>query len=251
MLATRFASLSLAALLALPFAAAAQTPSAQDMLARADEYRNFRGQPFSFDLALTNIDNGEKTYQLKAKIQNAHRSLVIYQKPSSERGKALLMDGHNLWFSSPGTSKPLRITPQQRLLGEASNGDVASTDFSGDYTATLLGAEVSDDAPTQKLELTAKPGTMAAYSRLHLWIDAADFRPRKAEFFGPSGKLLKRAYYRRYEKLANLGDKPQLVELEIINALNDNKRTVMRYANFNVAPIPDAQFSVGYLSSLR
>ena len=125
------------------------TPSAVELLQKADEYRNFKGKSFAFDLKLTSIEPGEaeKTFLLKAEILNAHTSLIIYADPVSERGKALLMDKSNLWFHSPLSSKPIRITPQQRLLGEASNGDVASTDFSGDYDPTYLKHETVDGIP--------------------------------------------------------------------------------------------------------
>ncbi|MDB5800175.1 MAG: uncharacterized protein JWL63_1114 [Rhodocyclales bacterium] len=226
---------------------------ADDILAKADGYRNFKGKPFSFDLQLINKEEGEadKSFSLRAEVQNSHRSLVTYAEPAADRGKALLMDGNNLWFSSPGTSRPLRITPQQRLIGEASNGDVASTDFTGDYTPGLQGNETVDGVPCRKLELVAKPDTLAAYARLTLWVKESNSQPVKAEFFGPSGKLLKTAYYRRYASVAQAGGAQQLVELEIVNAINAGKRTVMKYANFSLGEIPDSHFSTAYLARLR
>lgn len=234
-----------------PSAVAAQ--EADDILAKADAYRNFKGRPFSFDLQLINHEEGkdDKRYALRVEVQNSHRSLVVYTEPASERGKALLMDGNNLWFSSPGASRPLRITPQQRLIGEASNGDVASTDFSGDYAAVLQGRELIDGVPCQRLDLTKKPAALAAYARLTLWVRESDQRPVKAEFFGPSGKLLKTAYYRRYAGVEQAGGAQQLVEIEIVNALDAGKRTVMRYANFSLDDIPDFHFSTAYLARLR
>lgn len=251
MLNKRFAILVCALFAACALPAAAQ--EADDILAKADGYRNFKGRPFSFDLQLINKETGEadKSFALRVEVQNSHRSLVVYTEPAAERGKALLMDGNNLWFSSPGTSRPLRITPQQRLIGEASNGDVANTDFSGDYTPSLLGSEVIDDVPCQKLELIVKPGALAAYAKLVLWVKESDQQPVKAEFFGPSGKLLKTAYYRQYAPVAQAGGAPQLVELEIVNALNAGKRTVMKYANFSLGEIPDSHFNTAYLARLR
>lgn len=246
------------ALLALLFAAAlpATAPAAPDavaLLERADGYRNFRGKPFAFDLGLTSIEPGEseRSFRLRAEILDPHTSLVSYIGPATERGKALL------WRDADRLAARRRVEPQiaavhqQRLLGEASNGDVASTDFSGDYTPVWLASESVDGVACQKLELTAKPGTLATYQKLHLWLRSDDARPVKADFFAPSGKLLKTAYYRRYEPVAAAGGKPQLTEIEIVSAAGEDKRTLMRYENFSLAPLAPERFSLGNLGKSR
>ncbi len=242
--------------LALPGSASAAADAAADareILHKADGYRNFRGRPFSFDLTLRSVEPGEpeRTFRMRAKILDAHTSLIVYAEPASERGKALLTEGANLWFHAPASSRPIRITPQQRLLGEASNGDVASTDFSGDYEPVLAGRERVDGVSTHKLELTAKPGSLAAYAKVHLWVDATTGAPVKADFLTEAGKRLKTAYYRRFETLAAAGSKPQLVEVEIVNAVSAEKRTLMQYANFSLAPLPASDFSPSALQRIR
>lgn len=226
----------------------------QEILKKADEYRNFRGKSFAFDLTLQSIEPGEtaKTFQMRAEILNSHTSLIVYTGPASERGKALLMEGTNLWFQSPTNSKPIRITPQQRLLGEASNGDVASTDFSGDYVPAILSAqEVVEGVLSYKLELTAKPDSLAAYKKIHFWVNEKNFAPIKADFFAASGKMLKTAYYKSFEKITAAANKPQLVELEIVNAVSAEKRTTMRYSNFSVTEFPASRFTPAYLQRVR
>ena len=37
------------------------------------------------------------------------------------------MLGDDMWVYLPDTSRPIRITPLERLSGDASNGDVART----------------------------------------------------------------------------------------------------------------------------
>ena len=228
-------------------------PSATELLAKADEYRNFNGKSFTFDLKLTNKEPGEedKIFILKAEILNNHTSLVIYADPISERGKALLMDQNNMWFHSPTSSKPIRITAQQRLLGEASNGDVATTDFSGDYNPTYLRNETVDSIPCYVLQLVAKPDSLTTYNNLNLWVRIDNAQPYKAEFYAVSGKLLKNAYYKHYEKLANNGNKEKLVTLEIVNPLIIGKKTIMEYSNFVVTELPISRFSASVLDKIR
>lgn len=231
---------------------AADLTDADAILAGADAYRNFKDQSFTFDLELTASDDGgaPKVFGLAVEVKDAHTSLVRYVAPASERGKALLMSDNNLWFQSPNNQKPIRITPQQRLLGEASNGDVASTDFSGDYRPRLVGTGTIEGRRVYQLELTAKPGSLAAYQRLTLWVATDDLSPLKAEFFAPSGKPLKTAWYRRFRPLAEAGGKRQLVEIEIVNALNDRARTLMRYSNFKVTDLPASRFNPRTLANL-
>ncbi len=227
--------------------------NAVDLLAKADAYRNFKGQSFSFDLKLNSMepDKKDKVFSLKVEILNSHTSLVIYDKPISERGKALLMAEKNLWFHSPSSRKPIRITPQQRLLGEASNGDVASTDLSGDYIPKLFGSETIDSVDYHILELTAKADSLATYDHLKLWLRKDNFKPFKADFFAASGKLLKTAYYKRYEKLANLDGKEQLTAILIMNPLVQGKQTLMEYSAFKVIDLSPARFTVNGLRHLQ
>lgn len=248
---TLFSLILTLALAVSPVRAAAL--DASEILAGADAYRNFRDQSFTFDLVLRSQAPGkeEKVFGLEVEIKDSHTSLVKYVEPVSERGKAMLMAGNNLWFQAPTNRKPIRITPQQRLLGEASNGDVASTDFSGDYDPKLLGKEQVNGIACYKLELTAKPNSPAAYQSLHLWVRKDDLSPMKAVFFAPSGKPLKTAWYRRYEAMAAAGGKLQLTEIEIVNAINDKRRTVMEYANFVIRDIPDSHFNPRYLLRLN
>jgi len=250
--AARFALILTLALTASPVGAQDLTDPLE-ILAGADAYRNFRDQSFTFDLVLRSQVPGkdEKVFGLEVEIKDSHTSLVKYVEPVSERGKAMLMAGNNLWFQAPSNRKPIRITPQQRLLGEASNGDVASTDFSGDYTPDLVGSDTIDGVACYQLKLTAKPDSSAAYKSLLLWVRNDDLAPVKAVFFAPSGKPLKTAWYRSYAPVEAADGKLQLTEIEIVNALNDRQRTVMEYSNFAVRDIPDAHFNPRYLSRLH
>lgn len=225
--------------------------SATDLLARVDEYRNFKDTAFSFDLELVSEEKNKepKTFGLHAKILNSHTSLVVYREPVREQGKALLMNGQHLWFFSKMAKKPIRITPQQRLLGEASNGDVASTDFSGDYLPQLAN-DAKAGASEMVLQLDAKPDALAAYHKILLWVDAGTAQPKKAEFYTESGKHLKTAYYTRFEALADQGNKLQLVELEIHNALTEGNITRMSYRNFRSEDLQENQFRPEQISRL-
>lgn len=229
----------------LPFLAYADNtnPTAETLLEKVDQYRNFRDTAFSFDLLLISEEKGKtaKEFVLHAKILDSHTSLVAYRQPVREQGKALLMNGHNLWFFSSMAKKPIRITPQQRLLGEASNGDVASTDFSGDYLPEYDRQAQAKDGEIV-LQLDAKEGALAAYAKIRLWVAKESAQPIKAEFYTESGKHLKTAFYTTFSPLEMFANKVQLTELEIHNALHEGNITRMRYSNFKLEDLQENQF---------
>ena len=47
----------------------------------------------------------------------------------------------DFWLLMPGTQRPMRITPSQKLLGDASTGDIATLSWSEDYEGRVVGEE--------------------------------------------------------------------------------------------------------------
>ncbi len=68
------------------------------------------------------------------------RSLVLMRSPA-EKGQKLLMLGDDYWLILPKSQRPVRITATQRLLGEASVGDIATMRWAGDYQGSVVGSE--------------------------------------------------------------------------------------------------------------
>ncbi len=232
---------------------AASALDATAILKEAETYRNFRGKPFSYQVKIKNMD-GEKIkneYVLEAQQLNSHKLLLVYSSPARDKNKAILMNEKNMWFHTPRTSKPLRITPQQRLVGEASNGDVANTDFSGDYNATYLKEDNLEGTDCHVLELIAKDKSFAAYKKLHYYVRKDNSKPIKAVFFAPSGKKLKIAHYKSYEKLNSLNGKLQLSAVEIANSENSDKKTIISFSGFKVEDIPANHFQPNYLKRFK
>ena len=236
----------------LSFGALAASQDAMKVLEKVDAYRNFKGESFSFDLTLISKKpkKDDASFGMRALIHDSHTSLITYETPAKDKGKALLMNGKNLWFFTPKNRKPIKITPQQRLLGEASNGDVASTDFSKDYIPTILKDETIDNQAYTVLELIAVKGSIAAYKKLHLWVNKSNYQPYKAIFFAPSGKHLKTAYYEVFEELAYLGGKKQLTKIRIVNAVQKGKSTIMKYENFKMTETQASDFKPGKIRQL-
>ncbi|MEA2239723.1 MAG: hypothetical protein QOC81_4447 [Thermoanaerobaculia bacterium] len=218
---------------ALPLHAANDAAS---VLARADVFRN-PIPSFSVDVELTSVtpDAKSSTSRFRVYGKGADRSIVEFTYPQSEKGKYLLMLRDAMWIYMPTASRPIRISPLQRLMGQASNGDVARTNFATDYDAK----SVAEDGNAYVLDLVAKDPAVA-YNRVKLWIDKQSYEPRRADFYVVSGKLIKRATYRQYGTMAG---RRAVTEVEIDDLLRPGNRTTMRYANLTAKENAEKMFT--------
>lgn len=214
----------------------AQAQDAAAILARADGFRNPLTS-FSVDVELTSTTPDGKQEQSKFRVygRGSDRSVVEFLAPATEKGKYLLMLRDAMWIYMPSASRPIRISPLQRLMGQASNGDVARTNFTVDYNAT--GA--TDDGDAWLLDLAAKDPAVA-YNRVRLWVDKKTSEPRRADFYVVSGKLIKRAFYREYGVM-NGGRAVTAIEIE--DLLKAGNHTLMRYANLTRRDNPEKMFT--------
>ena len=235
-----------------------QAQTAEELLTAADRLRN-PDQPFRLTDTLVEYVGGKPhdsvVLVIFAKEDPAtHRygNLVRYAEPPRDAGKLVLLNGGNLWFYDPASKASVRISPQQRLLGQAATGDVLTVNLARDYKASLAGTETLQDADRAArdcwhLDLAAATPD-ATYSRIEYWIERGTARSVKAKFYSDSGRLLKIAYYRKYEK--QLGsDRP--TETIIIDAVDANLVTTVTSSDYRYRDIPDAWFQRDFLPRLK
>ena len=208
---------------------------AATILSRSDEFRNPLNS-FSIDVELTSIDGAtSETSKFRVYGKGSDRSVVEFTAPAAEKGKYLLMLRDAMWIYMPSTSRPIRISPLQRLMGQASNGDVARTSFTIDYTPK----SASEEGTAWVLELEAKDPSLS-YKRVRLWIDRSSYEPQRADFYVASGKLLTRAHYRKFTTMAG---RRVLSDVEIEDVVRPGRRTLMRYANLVARDNADRMFT--------
>jgi len=233
-------------------------PDPQDLLRASDAIRN-PGRPFSVKVTLTDFEGGKQvdtsalvSYSRAQEEGGQFASLIRFVLPARDTGKLILRNGDDLWFYDPNTKASVRLSPQQRLMGQASNGDVVTVNLAKDYTATLLAEEdvLDGERRTRKAyKLGLKASTAAStYATVELWVDAENNRPLKGRFFAESGRLLKTVFYRRFE--SHLG-RERPTETVIIDGLSPKSVTLMRYSDFATPPIPQAWFQREYLARFQ
>jgi len=239
------------------YAASALAQSAQEIVAATDKVRNAE-QSSRSTLVLTEYVSGQErshsTFVLFSKEDSAgnFRNLLQYVEPPRDAGKRVLLDGRSFWFFDPASQSSVRISAQQRLVGQAAIGDVLTVNLAVDYAATLLGTETIDDAARQKrtcwhLELKAATET-AVYNRVEYWVEQGTFRPVKGKFYSDSGRLLKIIYYRNYvERLGAV----RPAESVIIDAVDSALATIAVFNESRFQDVPDAWFQRDYLPRLQ
>ncbi|MBI1208962.1 MAG: outer membrane lipoprotein-sorting protein [Azospirillum sp.] len=239
-------------------AAAQAAPSAQEIVARSDAVRNPE-RPFRLIDTLTEYRSGKPQNQLTLLVYSKrettggqYRTLVRWLQPPRDQDKLLLKTGNLMWFYDPASKASVRLSPQQRLLGQAANGDVVTVNLALDYRASLAGEETITDAdrksrPCWRLDLAANSDAVT-YFRVEYWVDRESFVPVKGKFYSDSGRLLKIAYYRRLED--QLG-RSRPTETLIIDGIDTELVTKMNFSDYQYRDIPDSWFSRDYLPRFK
>ena len=149
---------AIALLCLTPLAPASAAPDAQSILKNSDQARGggLPGIVWEIRLASRDGDRVDEPQRLIVKAVD-ESSVAETQEPPRFKGSKLLQVDRNMWLTKPGLSKPIPISPRQRMSGQASNGDIAATNYAGDYDAVLAGEESVDNTSCYILELTANP----------------------------------------------------------------------------------------------
>lgn len=228
-------------------------PSAVAILAASDVIRN-PDKAFSVTVTLTEFQGGKQvdtstlTSFSRPQQGGQFASLIRFVLPVRDAGKLMLKNGNDMWFYDPSSKASVRLSPQQRLLGQASNGDVATVNLAKDYAATVVAEEEVVDGERRKrsafkLALTANTPEVT-YASIEMWVDAENNRPLKARFYADSARLLKTAYYRRFQSQLGV-ERP--TETVIIDGLDPKSVTIMRFSDYLARTIPETWMQRDFL----
>lgn len=244
----RLAATALGLALAGPRVQAVEQPrSAAETLHLLDNIRNPSGS-FAVRLQLVEYRHNAalssstlRVYAKQSKDRAPYRNLVQFVAPTRDQGKLMLRTGNDLWFYDPASGASVRISPQQRLVGQVSNGDVMAANLVDDYEATAVVAETVKDAAQQeqaayKLSLQGRREDVQ-YPFVTFWVREKDTQPIKAEYYTAEKRLLKTAYFRKFREV--LGQE-RAAETVIIDGLDPTWITVLSASDYTRADIADS-----------
>lgn len=229
--------------------AEAPKPSAEELLKASDRSRGAADQGLTWDIEITTVEDGRTKnvqYLVKAKGDNA---LATATAPSRNKGETMLFNDRTLWFFKQGgdLKKPLAISPRQKLMGDAANGDIASTNYYRDYAGEIVGEEKIDGKPVWKLMLKAKAKNVT-YDGIRYWISKSERLGVKAEFLTVGGDVFKAAVFKYANSMTSAGKTYPFVSEMIINdALNPKSVTTIKYDNPRLEAHSDSIFNVNNL----
>jgi len=236
----------------------AAAPSAHEIIVAADAVRN-PGTGFRLIDTLVEYRNGQPVnrvilvvYSKADAASGQYRTLVRFLDPARDRDKTILKSGNILWFYDPAARASVRISPQQRLMGQASNGDVVTVNLHRDYAATIESEETINDADRQpracwRLSLRATDDSVT-YWRIEYWVEKDTFHPIRGRFFSESDRLLKIAYYRTYKEI---NGRLRPTETLIADGLDSSLVTRMTASGVEAREIPESWFTRNYLPHFR
>ena len=223
--------------------AATPTPPPFEILREADQARgNLEGITWKVDITAEHgIDSNHMTLKIQARGFDING---ITLEPPRQKGHKLLMLTNNMWFHKPDLSRPVPISQRQRMLGNASYGDVASTNYAYDYEATLLDEELVAEELCYVFELVALD-KKTTYDQIKYWVSKDRHVGVKAEYFTVSGKRFKSAEMDYANNVDIEGvTRPFISEVRIFDELLSNDITYMRFDQPRIEPLADYIFNL-------
>jgi hypothetical protein len=220
--------------------------SPHEILTKADEARG-NAEGIEWEIDISSLEKGRRQQRLlRVKARNFN-SLAEFLSPANVKGEKLLMVDRNMWFVKPGLSKAVPISPRQKLIGGAANGDIASTNYADDYKVVAVSEEVYAGERCDVFDLNAIDKHVT-YDRIKYWISKERKVGIKSEFYTVSGKLFKVATF-EYQNLSKFESGPRLFisKMVITSATVKEDITTMNYHHVSFKRIPDSTFNLNLL----
>lgn len=228
----------------LMYGGSAAAAEADQVLLQVD--RNMQPKSYEMYRKLINIepDGSKKEFVLYTVKKGQDKMVALFLSPASEKGRATLRLGENMWLYIPNVGKPLRITSLQSVIGGIfNNSDILRLDFSLEYDAV----GITEEGGNYHLDLKAKSGSVA-YDSLKMTVDAKTLLPTDIECFAASGMLIKTLHYSEIKDFGKGVVRPSMLETE--SPLNKGYKSVMLFANMQEREFTDEVFTLNHLSKI-
>lgn len=206
-------------------------------------------QPESFESyrKLINIEpNGAKREFLLYTLKKGHDKIAsLFLSPASEKGRATLRLGDNMWLYIPNVGKPIRITSLQSVVGGVfNNADIMRLDYNVEYNVRSLEQKTDE----YLLDLKAKSGAVA-YDRLKMWVNQKTLVPTRIECYAATGLLIKTLYFKEIKPFDEGTTRPSVIETD--SPLYKGYQSIMVYARVKRRVVSDEVFTLEFLPKIE
>jgi len=208
-------------------------PSPDEILRRTDEVR-CPSESYFMEVEV-NSKSGDDVVKLEVFTKGRDKTRVNTILPTRDRGRNMVMIGEEMWAYVPNLKRAVRVALNQKLTGQAANGDVSRMRWWGDYSAV----KESDDEKFWVLMLTARKKGLT-YEKIRAWVEKGSFRPVKAEYLSLSGMILKKTSFGDFRSIAGA---VRPTEISIQDAKNSNDSSVIRILKLEARESSDTIFN--------
>ena len=225
--------------------ASAVAVDGSDILKKVD--RNLEPQSYEMYRKLINIEpNGaKKEFVLFSVKKGRDKVAALFLAPTSDKGRATLRLGDNMWLYIPNVGKPVRITSLQSVTGGVfNNADILRIDYSEEYNVE----STQEEKDTYLLSMKAKTGEVA-YDRLKMWVDRKVLLPTKIEAYAASGMLIKTIRFSEIKDFGGGIKRPATVETD--SPLYKGYKSVMLYSQLKQRELRDEVFTLTNLPRIE
>lgn len=218
----------------------AEVPDAKSILAAAEVIRNPKVS-YVGKIKITDQRPGTaddvRTYKVSSRDNST--AIVDYLTPVTDAGTRVLMVNDDMWVALPKASKPIRVAPKNKVVGNAAYGDIATISYVEGYDPTFKEEKKIENKDVYVLDLKAKDGKNVTYDRIEYWVEKATSRPVKAFYMTSAGKVLREGVFTGYRKV--LGMERPLV-LVLTNHLDQKLTTKIELVDAEQKSLPQSLF---------
>lgn len=226
------------------FAAPALSLDGVAILKQVD--KNLQPESFESYRKLINIEpSGAKREFLLFTLKKGNDKIVsLFLSPASEKGRATLRLGENMWLYIPNVGKPVRITSLQSVVGGVfNNADIMRLDYNVEYDVQ----NIDDNKSEYVLDLKAKTGAVA-YDKLKMLVDKQTVVPTKIECYAATGLLIKTLYFKERKPFDDNVMRPSIIETD--SPLYKGYQSILAYARVKKRVVADEVFTLEFLSKI-
>lgn len=204
-------------------------------------YRGFDKAAFSFDIKITDYKNNKAKGSAQVAsvfYRSTSATLVEFKSPSTVAGRRILTEGKNMWMVLPTSSRTIRVSADDRLLGQASNGDILNIPLEK-YKYSYNGTETVKGKSYNRIVAKLRGGG-ATYSRVDFLVEPGTNKPFRSYHFSHSGKLVKVA---EYVSFRNSGGQQRVSKIALIDPIVKSNVTIMQFGNYRKRNLPKSMFT--------
>jgi outer membrane lipoprotein-sorting protein len=236
----------------LCFVLSAQTPSALDIVTKADA--KMRGNTSYMEMTMQIVrPKYTREISMKSWSKGDNLALVKITAPAKDAGQGFLKISKDLWNWQPSIDRLVKMSAsvmgQSWMGSDFTNDDmVRQSSIVTDYTHKMVTEEQTREFNCWKIELTPKPNAAVVWGKIITWIDK-NYNIIKTQYFDEDNILVQTMENFDFK---TFGDRQMPSRMEMTPADKTNQKTVIivSKAQYN-QPINDNFFSQQNLKTIQ